>query len=77
MLMYFGDLKKEALSFSSLGEMTLVVVKPDFKAFQAPTVGEVTPCTLSLFALSLSLSPYSLLELWLTKYELWLSFLTS
>jgi hypothetical protein len=54
MLMYLGDLKNEALSFSSLGEMTLFVVNPDFKALQAPTVGEVTVCVLSLFVLYLS-----------------------
>lgn len=64
--MYLGDLKKEALSFSYLGEMTLLV-SPDFRAFQGPAVGEVTVCPLYL----LTLSPYNLLELWLIIYELY------
>lgn len=57
MLMYFGDLKKEALSLSYFGDIILLVVKPDFKAFQAPTVGDDTPPR------SLFLSPYNLLGL--------------
>jgi len=43
MLMYFGDLKKEELSFNYFGDIILFVVRPDFNAFQAPTVGDDTP----------------------------------
>ena len=62
MLMYLGDLKNEALSFNYLGDITLLVVRPDFRAFQAPTVGDDTPPS-PLSLLALSLSPYVLLEL--------------
>ena len=34
--MYLGDLKKVALSFIYFGDSMFVVVKPVFKAFQAP-----------------------------------------
>ena len=54
MLMYFGDLKKEELSFNYFGDIILFVVRPDLNAFQAPTVGDDTPWRLYLFALSLS-----------------------
>jgi len=40
--MYFGDLKRAALSFIYFGDSTVVVVRPVLRAFQAPTVGERT-----------------------------------
>ena len=45
--MYFGDLKRVELSFSSFGE-SMLFVKPVLRAFQAPTVGELIPSLLAL-----------------------------
>ena len=51
MFMYFGDLKKEALSFIYLGD-SIVVVSPVFRAFQVPVAGEPRVAEASLFPLS-------------------------
>lgn len=72
MFMYFGDLKKVALSFNSFGDI-IFVVRPVFKAFQAPTPVVAPVSELSLFWRS----PYTLEPFKAEEYALWLYFFGS